>query len=80
MCNDFALNQRGELVLITGSNMSGKSTFLRTVGVNLCLAYAGGPVNARVFRDGPAAAFYLHPRDRLAGRWDFVFLRGSQAA
>lgn len=31
-------------VIITGSNMSGKTTFLRTVGLNLILAYAGGPV------------------------------------
>ncbi|MFL5628130.1 MAG: MutS family DNA mismatch repair protein [Ktedonobacteraceae bacterium] len=44
--NDFAMNELGEIVIITGSNMSGKSTFLRTLGVNLCLAYAGGPVNA----------------------------------
>ncbi len=46
VCNDFTLLELGDLVLITGSNMSGKSTFLRTLGVNLCLAYAGGPVNA----------------------------------
>mgnify|MGYP001551429661 CR=1 FL=1 len=39
--NDFELSQVGEVVLITGSNMSGKSTFLRTLGVNLSLAYAG---------------------------------------
>src|SRR5256714_7399155 len=44
--NDFAMSERGEIVIITGSNMSGKSTFLRTLGINLCLAYAGGPVNA----------------------------------
>ena len=44
--NDFTLNELGEVVIITGSNMSGKSTFLRTLGINLCLAYAGGPVNA----------------------------------
>jgi len=44
--NDFALNEAGEVIIITGSNMAGKSTFLRTLGVNLCLAYAGGPVNA----------------------------------
>jgi DNA mismatch repair ATPase MutS len=44
--NSFTLHQRGKVVIITGSNMSGKSTFLRTLGVNLCLAYAGGPVNA----------------------------------
>lgn len=44
--NDFAMPEVGEIALITGSNMSGKSTFLRTLGINLCLAYAGGPVNA----------------------------------
>jgi DNA mismatch repair ATPase MutS len=48
--NDFTLNQRGQVVIITGSNMSGKSTFLRTLGINLCLAYAGGPVNATAFQ------------------------------
>ncbi|HEX3641991.1 MAG TPA: hypothetical protein VHV10_11930, partial [Ktedonobacteraceae bacterium] len=36
--------------IITGSNMAGKSTFLRTLGVNLCLAYAGGPVNASMLQ------------------------------
>ena len=36
----------GQVALITGSNMSGKSTFLRTIGVNLCLAFGGAPVNA----------------------------------
>ena len=46
MCNDFTLTHLGEIALITGSNMSGKSTFLRTLGVNLCLAYAGAPVHA----------------------------------
>jgi len=46
IANDFFLNKIGELAMITGSNMSGKSTFLKTLGVNLCLAYAGGPVCA----------------------------------
>lgn len=45
-CNDFSFNSKGEIGLITGSNMSGKSTFLKTIGINLCLAFAGGPVNA----------------------------------
>jgi len=45
--NDFMLKQLGEVVIITGSNMSGKSTFLRTLGINLCLAYAGSVVNAQ---------------------------------
>lgn len=46
VCNDFELNENTEIAVLTGSNMAGKSTFLRTVGVNLCLAYAGAPVNA----------------------------------
>ncbi|MEX2603968.1 MAG: MutS family DNA mismatch repair protein, partial [Gracilimonas sp.] len=44
--NDFEVKEGRDLFLITGSNMAGKSTFLRTVGVNLVLAFAGGPVNA----------------------------------
>src|SRR5258705_11269768 len=46
VCNDFEFNETRKIVILTGSNMAGKSTFLRTVGVNLCLAYAGAPVNA----------------------------------
>ncbi|MFQ5676146.1 MAG: MutS family DNA mismatch repair protein, partial [bacterium] len=45
--NDFSLKKTGDIALVTGSNMSGKSTFLKTVGVNLCLAFAGGPVDAK---------------------------------
>ena len=47
--NNFTMENIGEIALITGSNMAGKSTFLRTLGVNLCLAYAGAPVNASAF-------------------------------
>lgn len=47
--NDLRLSGLGSLLLITGSNMSGKSTFLRTIGMNLCLAQAGAPVCATHF-------------------------------
>jgi DNA mismatch repair ATPase MutS len=47
--NDFSLKDSSGIVLITGSNMSGKSTFLRTVGSNLVLAYTGAPVCAKEF-------------------------------
>lgn len=50
--NDYALNRLGDIDIITGSNMSGKSTFLKSAGMNLCLAYAGGPVDAQRFRTG----------------------------
>lgn len=44
--NDFSLRGKGTIALITGSNMAGKSTFLRTVGVNVILALMGAPVCA----------------------------------
>ncbi len=50
ICNDLELDEQRRIVILTGSNMAGKSTFLRTVGVNLCLAYAGAPVNAERLR------------------------------
>jgi hypothetical protein len=46
VCNNFTISSLGEAILITGSNMAGKSTFIRTIGLNLCLAYAGAPVCA----------------------------------
>lgn len=46
VANDFEVKSGKDLFLITGSNMAGKSTFLRTVGINLVLAYSGAPVNA----------------------------------
>lgn len=52
VCNDFSLGKLGEVALITGSNMSGKSSFLRTLGVNLCLTYAGAPVHADALEVG----------------------------
>jgi len=45
--NDVKIGPPGTLLLVTGSNMSGKSTLLRSIGVNTLLAQAGGPVCAR---------------------------------
>jgi hypothetical protein len=47
--NDFVLGQNPTTDIVTGSNMAGKSTFLRTVGINMVLAFAGAPVCAEVF-------------------------------
>ena len=55
--NDFSFEAPGDIALITGSNMSGKSTFLRTLGVNLCLAYAGTAVHAEELRTVPLRLF-----------------------
>lgn len=50
--NSFSLNSKSKIALITGSNMSGKSTFLRTIGINLVLSYIGAPVCAKDFEAG----------------------------
>jgi len=57
VCNDFTVPKLGQVTVITGSNMAGKSVFLKTVGVNLSLAFAGGPVNARCLRTIPFRIF-----------------------
>lgn len=49
--NDFS-TQNNEIIIITGSNMSGKSTFLKTLGINFCLAFCGAPVCASEFSTG----------------------------
>jgi len=51
--NDFAVGRSESLILVTGSNMSGKTTFLRTLGVNLLMAQCGLPVCASSFRFTP---------------------------
>ena len=51
--NDIAVGPPGTFVLVTGSNMSGKSTLLRAIGTNVVLAQAGGPVCAAELRLTP---------------------------
>jgi energy-coupling factor transporter ATP-binding protein EcfA2 len=53
IANDLTLGPPGTFLLVTGSNMSGKSTLLRALGVNAVLAQAGGPVCATAFRLPP---------------------------
>ncbi|MGH7471890.1 MAG: MutS-related protein [Longimicrobiales bacterium] len=48
--NPVAMGPTGHFVFITGSNMSGKSTLLRAIGMNVVLAQAGAPVCARSFQ------------------------------
>jgi len=55
--NDFSLTKQNEIIIITGSNMSGKSTFLKTIGINLCLAFSGAPVAAKKFE---TSIFRIH--------------------
>ena len=47
--NPIKIDNTGKLMLVTGSNMAGKSTYLRSVGINIVLAMAGAPVCAKYF-------------------------------
>ena len=65
--NDVRLGPGCRLLVVSGSNMSGKSTLLRTVGANAVLALAGAPVRARRLRLSPLqAGATLRIQDSLA--------------
>ena len=51
--NDVRLDAETRVLLVSGSNMSGKSTYLRTAGINAVMAMAGAPVRARRLRLTP---------------------------
>jgi hypothetical protein len=55
VANDLALGETCRLYVVSGSNMSGKSTFLRTIGTNAVLALAGAPVRAKRMKIRPLA-------------------------
>ncbi len=64
--NDLAIRDE-KVVIITGANMAGKSTFLRSLGVNMVLAYTGCPVCASSFRSGFMGLFSsMRTADSLA--------------
>jgi DNA mismatch repair ATPase MutS len=65
--NDVILTGAGAVLLVTGSNMSGKSTLMRAIGANVVLALAGAPVRARHLRTSPFATWTsMRIRDDLA--------------
>jgi hypothetical protein len=64
--NDVEVGPPGSFVFLTGSNMSGKSTLLRAVGLNAVLAQAGGPVCARSMEMTPLDVHTsMRPADSL---------------
>lgn len=74
VCNDFALTKRGRICIITGANMAGKSTFLRTVAVNFILAMAGAPICARRLEFTPVKLFTsMRTTDSLPGNESYFY-------
>jgi hypothetical protein len=57
VCNDFIIRKKGMIFIITGANMAGKSTFLRTIAVNFILGMTGAPVCAKQMNFRPLQLF-----------------------
>ncbi|WP_258097856.1 MutS-related protein [Marinoscillum pacificum] len=65
--NDYFVDGKGSVDIITGSNMSGKSTFQRTLGINLILARIGAPVCASTFEFSNVEVFTsMRTKDNLS--------------
>ena len=76
--NDVDVGPAGSFLLVTGSNMSGKSTLVKAVGLNVVLGQAGGPVCAEALRIPPLRVVTsIHVTDSLADGVSF-FMAGLQ--
>ncbi|MDE0075518.1 MAG: hypothetical protein OXU32_16305 [Gammaproteobacteria bacterium] len=76
--NDVEVGPAGSFLLVTGSNMSGKSTLVKAVGLNAVLAQAGGPVCAEALRiPSLRVVTSMHVADSLADGVSF-FMAGLQ--
>jgi DNA mismatch repair ATPase MutS len=74
VCNDFTLPAMGKICIITGANMAGKSTFLRSVAVNYILAMAGAPVCAAEFSFIPVRLFTsMRTTDSLSSNESYFY-------
>ena len=74
VCNDYSVDGWGSFTILTGANMAGKSTFLRTVGVNILLASCGAPVCARHMSFTPVELVTsIHTIDSLANNESYFY-------
>ena len=72
--NDVDIQSHPYFMIVTGANMAGKSTYLRTIGVNFLLACIGSPVCAQSFRIYPAALYTsLRTSDSLPDQESYFF-------
>ncbi len=74
VCNNFSINQHQRFAIITGANMAGKSTFLRSIAINLVLAKAGAVVCAQELIISPTAIFSgMRAEDSLSKNESYFF-------
>jgi len=74
VCNDFTIERQGTICVITGANMAGKSTFLRTIAVNYILGMAGAPVCAEEMSFIPLKLFTsMRTTDSLSNNESYFY-------
>ena len=74
ICNDIRQLDNGQFLVITGANMAGKSTYLRTVGINYVLALIGAPVFASEMTFTPVSLYTgLRTTDSLQENESYFF-------
>ena len=74
VCNDIDIAKRPFFIIITGANMAGKSTYLRTVGINYLLACIGAPVWAKRMKLYPSRLITsLRTSDSLTDNESYFF-------
>jgi len=74
ICNDYSVDRWGNFTILTGANMAGKSTFLRTIGINMVLASCGAPVCASSFSMRPVELITsIHTIDSLANNESYFY-------
>ena len=74
VCNDISIAKNPYFLVVTGANMAGKSTYLRTVGINFLLACVGAPVYAKSLVVYPAQMITsLRTADSLTANESYFF-------
>ena len=72
--NEFSIPNRPHFKVITGANMAGKSTFLRSLGTNMLLAMMGAPVSAKSFKLNPIEIISsIRTKDSLAKNESYFY-------
>jgi ABC-type multidrug transport system fused ATPase/permease subunit len=74
VCNDFSFGKKGTVCIISGANMAGKSTFLRTIAVNYILGMAGATVCASEMNFIPGKLFTsMRTMDSLSNNESYFY-------
>jgi DNA mismatch repair ATPase MutS len=74
VCNDFKLERHGIICIVSGANMAGKSTFLRTIAINFILGMAGAPVCAEKMSFIPLKLFTsMRTTDSLSNNESYFY-------